>query len=66
MPWEAVSLNIQAFTPTLRGKYLEIHSYGALIPAERSTISTTAIIDQKSLSVCPRGLTLTWWGCCGL
>ena len=49
MSSEAVSPDNQAFTPTLRGKYLKIHTYGALIPNEGSTIMTTAVIDHNSL-----------------
>ena len=49
MTSETVHPNIHAFTSTLRGKYSKIHTYGALIPTEGSTVMTTAIVDHNSL-----------------
>ena len=45
---EAVSPICQAFTPTLRGMYSEIHTFGALVEwCEGCIIITTSIIDHS-------------------
>ena len=47
---EAVSPNNRAFIFTLRGEYLDINPYGALIPTESSTIITGSIINHESVN----------------